>query len=188
MLRPLLLPLLVTDQRRVIAADLTRWREVMSAGTGKVLSAPEFRTLLRYRLSRGNRAGALLGKVLTRLYGHERTLFIWTEDIGPGLFIQHGTATLIAAQRIGANCWISQQVTIGYGYGGGASPVLEDNVYVYAGAKVVGDVTVGARSMVANNAVVVRDVPPGSVAMGIPAHKQPYGTIPESAIVSLTYH
>jgi serine O-acetyltransferase len=42
------------------------------------------------------------------------TLFIYTKDIGPGLYIQHGFATIISAKSIGKDCWINQQVTIGY--------------------------------------------------------------------------
>jgi len=76
--------------------------------------------------------------------------------------------------RIGRNCEIRQGVTLGGNYGrtlpdGRSQPVLEDGVSVGAGAKILGPVTVGARSIVGANAVVVRDVPPDSVAAGVPA-------------------
>jgi maltose O-acetyltransferase len=51
--------------------------------------------------------------------------------------------------------------------------VIEDNVWIGAGAMVLAGVTVGANSIVAAGAVVTRDVPPDSVAMGIPATSRP---------------
>ncbi|MFP4354800.1 MAG: acyltransferase [Phycisphaerae bacterium] len=51
--------------------------------------------------------------------------------------------------------------------------VIEDNVWIGAGAMVLAGVTVGANSIVAAGAVVTRDVPPDSVAMGIPATCKP---------------
>lgn len=42
------------------------------------------------------------------------TLYINTPEIDPRLFIQHGFATNISALKIGSDCWINQQVTIGY--------------------------------------------------------------------------
>jgi serine O-acetyltransferase len=60
-------------------------------------------------------------------------------------------------------------VTIGFDASLG-TPVLEDGVTVNAGAQIIGSVTVGAGSVVGANAVVVRDVPPGSTAVGVPAH------------------
>lgn len=97
------------------------------------------------------------------------TLYIYTKDIGPGLFIQHGFATIISARKIGRNCWINQQVTIGY-LNDTDCPTLCDNVAVHAGAKVIGDVTVGDNSIVGANAVVVKDVPENCTVVGVPAY------------------
>ncbi|HSO26950.1 MAG TPA: serine O-acetyltransferase, partial [Anaerolineales bacterium] len=47
-------------------------------------------------------------------------------------------------------------------------PTLEDNVVVGAGAKVLGAITIGANSRIGANAVVVKDVPPNSVVVGVP--------------------
>lgn len=41
-------------------------------------------------------------------------LYINCTDIGKGLFIEHGFSTIISCRHIGDNCWINQQVTIGY--------------------------------------------------------------------------
>ena len=48
-------------------------------------------------------------------------------------------------------------------------PTLENNVLVGAGAKILGPITLGAASKVGANAVVTKDVPPDSTAVGVPA-------------------
>jgi len=97
------------------------------------------------------------------------TLYIYTEDIGPGLFIQHGFATVITARKIGRNCWINQQVTIGF-TNNTDRPTIGDNVIIYAGAKILGDVKVGDNSIVGANAVVLKDVPENCTVVGVPAY------------------
>ena len=92
-------------------------------------------------------------------------MHICTRDIGPGLFIQHGFATIITAQKIGADCWINQQVTIGHK--GLLAPVIGDRVRISAGAKVLGGVVVGNDVTVGANAVVVKDVPDGCTVVGV---------------------
>lgn len=170
---PLLLPLLFTDQREVIAADARRWSEVMgSVAFLALLRLPEFRSLYLFRLRCGKSAGYLLARVLTGIYRPEATLHFNVDAVGPGLFIQHGFATIIAAERIGANCWINQQVTIGF-KDKVNRPVLEDDVVVHAGAKIIGGVTVGEGCTVGANAVVIRDVPPRHTAVGVPARYIP---------------
>ena len=97
------------------------------------------------------------------------TLYIYTKDIAPGLFIQHGFATIISARKIGRNCWINQQVTIGF-LNDTDTPTLGNNVFIYAGAKVLGNVRVGDNSIVGANAVVVKDVPENCTVVGVPAY------------------
>ncbi len=70
---------------------------------------------------------------------------------------------------VGKNCNIAQNVTIGGRAGLPEVPVLGDNVFVGAGAKILGPVKVGDNARIGANAVVIRDVPPNSVAVGIPA-------------------
>ncbi len=92
--------------------------------------------------------------------------------IGKGLFIDHGMGVVIGeTAEIGDNCTIYQGVTLG-GTGkdvGKRHPTLGDNVMVGAGAKVLGPVKVGSGSKIAANAVVLREVPENSTAVGIPA-------------------
>ena len=97
------------------------------------------------------------------------SLYILTNDIGPGLFIQYGFATVIAAKSIGRNCWINQQVTVGYTTSTD-TPVIGDHVTINAGAKIIGNLKMGDHSIAGANAVVVKDVPNNCTVVGVPAY------------------
>ena len=73
-----------------------------------------YRTIFFYRLNSGNFSGRFLGRVLSGFYRPLSSLKIFTRDIGPGLFIEHGECTIISAKCIGADAWINQGVTIGW--------------------------------------------------------------------------
>jgi serine O-acetyltransferase len=92
--------------------------------------------------------------------------------IGKKLFIDHGSGVVIGeTAEIGDNCTIYQGVTLG-GTGkdvGKRHPTLGNNVMVGSGAKVLGPFKVGDNSKIASNAVVLKEVPPNSTAVGIPA-------------------
>ncbi len=94
--------------------------------------------------------------------------------IGPGLVLPHTQGTVIGAGYIGSNVIIYQQVTLGakladFGYDIAKRPHVEDGVIITAGAKVLGPVRLGAGCIVGANAVVLSDVPPKAVAVGVPA-------------------
>jgi serine O-acetyltransferase len=92
--------------------------------------------------------------------------------IGSGLFIDHGCGVVIGeTTEIGDNCTIYQGATLG-GTGkdtGKRHPTLGSNVMVGAGAKVLGPFFVGDNSKIAANSVVLKEVPPNSTAVGVPA-------------------
>lgn len=75
----------------------------------------------------------------------------------------HGLYGIIISHNavIGSNCTIFHQVTIGEGKGG--APVIGDNVFIGAGAKIIGNVKIGSNSKIGVNAVVVHDVPENSI-------------------------
>lgn len=129
-----------------------------------VLRKKEFRNIVIMRLKTRNRVGAALFSVLFKPMD---TLYINTCDIGGGLYIQHGFSTIISAKKIGKNCFINQQVTIGFE--GEGAPIIEDNVRICAGAKVIGGINIGKNSTIGANAVVVKDVLPDVTMGGVPA-------------------
>jgi serine O-acetyltransferase len=97
------------------------------------------------------------------------SLYLSTRQIGSGLYIQHGDSSIIAAKKIGGNCWINQGVTIGY-TSKGESPEIGNQVTINAGAKVLGPIKVGNNVVIGANAVVVKNVPDNCTVVGVPAY------------------
>lgn len=95
-------------------------------------------------------------------------------SIGEEFFIDHGTGVVIGETCvIGKRCRIYQGVTLGALSfpkdaegnpikGLARHPILEDNVTVYAGATILGRVTIGEGSMIGGNVWITKDIPPGS--------------------------
>ena len=91
--------------------------------------------------------------------------------LGRGLFIDHGMGVVIGeTSEVGENVTLLQGVTLG-----GTSlkrekrhPTLGNNVVVGAGAKIIGGFTIGANSRIGAGSVVVREVPPNAVVVGVP--------------------
>ncbi len=91
--------------------------------------------------------------------------------IGPGLFIDHGLGVVIGeTAEIGNDVTIYQGVTLG-----GTSlekvkrhPTIGDKVVIGSGAKILGPFIVGAGSRIGSGSVVVKEVPPNSVVVGVP--------------------
>lgn len=89
--------------------------------------------------------------------------------IGGGLLIPHPNGIVIHPDaRLGPNCLLFQQVTIGNGSRPGV-PVLGGHVDVGAGAKLLGGIRIGDHATIGANAVVVDDVPHGATVVGVPA-------------------
>ena len=163
-------------KRGVTHYDVARWLKILShteiiRGRKNVYSGfvllmtfhPEFRNLFYKRI------GIYYSTLINWLCPKMNTLFINAKNIGPGLFIQHGFATIISAESIGRDASICQQVTIGY-TNATDMPTLGDNVIIYAAAIVIGKVKIGNNSKVGANAVVVKDVPDNCTVVGVPAY------------------
>jgi serine O-acetyltransferase len=115
-------------------------------------------------------------KLLARMVSHKARFLTGIEihpgaTIGPGFFIDHGMGVVIGeTAEIGKNVTIYHGVTLG-----GTSwrkekrhPTIGDNVVIGAGAKILGPFTVGANSKIGAGSVVVNEVPPDSVVVGVP--------------------
>jgi serine O-acetyltransferase len=92
-------------------------------------------------------------------------------EIGEGLFIDHGMGVVIGETTVvGNNVTLYQGVTLG-GTGkekGKRHPNIGDNVVIGTGAKILGNITIGANSYIGANAVVLKDVPPNATVVGVP--------------------
>jgi serine O-acetyltransferase len=88
--------------------------------------------------------------------------------LGGGLLLPHPNGIVIhPAVEVGPNCLLFQQVTLGATDRG--VPKIGGHVDIGAGAKVLGPVTVGHHARIGANSVVIRDVPDGATAVGVPA-------------------
>ena len=92
--------------------------------------------------------------------------------IGKGLFIDHGMGVVIGeTAEIGDNVTIYHGVTLG-GTGkdkGKRHPTVGNNVIIGCGAKILGPISIGDEAKIGANSVVLKDVPKGKTAVGIPA-------------------
>ncbi len=108
-----------------------------------------------------------LGQFLTSVDIHPAA------TIGRRVFIDHATGVVIGeTTEIGNDVLIYQQVTLG-GVSlskGKRHPTIEDGVTIGAGAKVLGNITIGKEAKIGANSVVIKDVPSECTAVGVPAH------------------
>lgn len=87
-----------------------------------------------------------------------------SDNTGQGFVLVHGVGTRInAGSHIGDNCTVLHNVTIGGGHGG--APTLGNNVYVGAGALIIGGVKIGDNVKIGAGAIVVSDVPSNSTVV-----------------------
>jgi serine O-acetyltransferase len=106
-------------------------------------------------------------------------------SIGSGFFIDHGTGVVIGETAIiGDNVRIYQAVTLGARHfptddegnlikGDARHPVVEDDVVIYAGATILGRITIGRGSTIGGNVWVTKDVPPNSLVTQATARNKP---------------
>lgn len=125
-----------------------------------LLSKKEYRSVFYYRLP------FILRHILNFILKREDSCYIHSSNIGGGLFIQHGFSTIIVAKKIGINLYIHQNVTIGWGKDG--KPTIGNNVSIFPGAVIAGDIHIGNNVRIAANTVVRHNVPDNCLVYGNP--------------------
>jgi serine O-acetyltransferase len=96
-----------------------------------------------------------------------------TTEIGADLHIIHTENISIHPEAvIGSRCSIMHGVTIGTNMFDGC-PKIGNDVFIGCGASILGNIKIGSGARIAANSLVVTDVPPGAVAMGVPAKIYP---------------
>lgn len=122
-------------------------------------------TFYRWRLPV---VGRMLDGIIRVLFG---AVVPGKAQIARSAFFEHSGLGVVLNERsvIGENCRIGVHVVLGGKAPIIGAPALEDNVIVHAGAKLIGPITVGRGTVIAANAVVIGDLPPGVMAAGVPA-------------------
>lgn len=159
-----------SKNKKEIDMDIKAWNKVkglqekLSVCLAEyLLTYKEFRNLFLYRVGMQNNI------ILKLLFPPLNSLYLACPKIGGGLFIQHGFSTILAAKEVGNNCWINQQVTVGYK--ADKAPIIGDNVKIYCGAIVIGDVNIGDNVIIGAGAVVTKSVDVGKTMIGNPAYE-----------------
>lgn len=146
-----------------------------AASLAEVLLYPGLHAIVAHRLAHGLHRNGV--PFVPRLISQLTRFFTGIEihpgaQIGCGFFIDHGMGVVIGETTIiGNDVTLYQGVTLG-GTGkqsGKRHPTIEEGAVIGVGASVLGDITVGAGARVGGGAVVVKDVPPHTTAVGIPA-------------------
>jgi serine O-acetyltransferase len=92
-------------------------------------------------------------------------------SIDPTVHFSHNALAVVVTRgaQIGPRCMIGMHVLLGSRWPIAGGPILEEDVVVHAGAKIIGPVRIGRGSVIGANAVVLSDIPPFSLAVGVPA-------------------
>lgn len=151
-------------------------RDPAARNTWEVITCyPGFHAMLFHRMA--HRLWNVGLKWLARLVSHLSRWLTGIEihpgaTIGRRFFIDHGMGIVIGeTAEIGDDCTLYHGVTLGgtSWNKGKRHPTLGKGVVVGAGAKILGPIMVGDGARIGSNAVVVKEVPPGATAIGIPA-------------------
>lgn len=166
---------------RRIGADLehyaARERRALSVGfvLRMVLVTQGFQFVLARRISELLEQVPVVGRPLRRVwwwwtcrrFGAELAIGC---VIDGGLYVPHPYGIVLGVCRVGGNVTLLQNVTVGSKSGDGPrGATIGTGVYLGAGAAIIGAVTIGDGAAIGANAVVLRDVPPHAVAVGVPA-------------------
>lgn len=150
----------MSSQRALLEYERDKWLErchFNKRGLPGLLlllnTKPEYRSLFYLRT----------GQDWLRMFAKGQTnleFYMPSENIGAGLVIWHGFSTVINAKKIGRDCQIWQNVTLGKKNAGEKDdrPILGNNVAVSAGGVIVGDIAVADCVTIGAGAVVVKDV------------------------------
>ncbi|HET7539021.1 MAG TPA: serine acetyltransferase [Polyangiaceae bacterium] len=156
-----------------------------------LLLEPGFQLTLCVRLTELVARVPGFGRILRRLVWYPTTMLFGCDfgvgvRIGGGLYVPHPFGIVVNADcRLGRNVTLLQGVTLGIvDPAHPACPILEDGARVNAGAKLLGGITIGRAAVIGANAVVLRDVPEGRVAVGVPARILPERSAAEVARIA----
>ena len=153
---------------------IVRARDVSIKSNWEVFLYPSFQALISYRIAHNlyMKGHFILARYISQKSAKKTGIEIHPgAKIGKGLFIDHGKGVVIGETAVlGDNITLYQGVTLG-GNGkelGKRHPTVKNNVFISAGAKILGSFTVGENSKIGAGSVVLKEVPPNSTVVGIP--------------------
>lgn len=159
-------------QRWVVPQQIADPSQVTFSTTLKLLwRHMPLRAMLWYRIGswcKSKGIPLIPGFVQRTIYRYFGLEIVVGAKIGGGLYIAHPIGTVVAPEEMGENCSIIANVTIGM-RNEWAFPRIGHNVFIGAGARVLGNIQVGDNAIIGANAVVIKDVPDGATAVGVPA-------------------
>ncbi len=169
---------LCSKNKSLIDSDINAWgkyrdfvdsRNKIKSLIRLIVIQPEFRVQFDLRIGR-------LSKLLIFFNRGGFADLGQCPNIGPGFVLMHGFGSVINGSAIiGENCTILHNVTIGAGRGG--SPKIGNNVYIGAGAIIIGNVHVGNNVKIGAGAIVVKDVPDNCTIVSEKSHVIGYKNI-----------
>jgi serine O-acetyltransferase len=178
--RPLTQP---ASLRAAVRADAARYFAPGSSFASRLrvfIDTPGFQAVLLYRfgnfVTRRVRVRILrLPLALLHYLLQKLCIICWGiyidagADIGPGLYVGHFGGIIVGPVRMGRDCNIAHNVTIGLRVDGPSGvPTFGDNVWIGTGAVIYGPVTVGSGVMIGPNSVVSRSIPDRTMVLGSP--------------------
>lgn len=172
--------------RALVKSDIAAFarRAGRTGGYGYALRylslSPGFLFVLGLRMQRAIVSVPIIGKPLRRLFWFAQSVVFGSEvsvdaSVGEGFYTPHPYGIVVGdGAVIGRDVSILQGVTIGIkSPSDRAIGIIADEVFLGAGAAIIGAVTVGRGAVVGANAVVIRDVPAGATVVGNPARILP---------------
>ena len=160
----------IGEGRRLLFGELYRY------GGKSVVGLPE--AIVKYLFSPTIRAN-IIARMIVNTSGKRSKWLSWKLQRKHGIYfspfltgaqnlrLAHPVGIVLAGVHIGANCTIFQNVTIGQNLG--RYPTIGDNVIIYAGAVIIGNVHVGNNVVIGANSVVTKDIPDNAIVAGAPA-------------------
>lgn len=149
-----------------------------------ILARPGSSAVFFYRVSSALYTKGHVGKVMAMVFSRLNIILNGCEiqpvaSIGPGFRIVHCGGIVIGNATLGKNVTVYQNVTMGRlrhnetSPGKEIQPTLGDDVIVYAGAVILGGISIGSHARIGANAVVTKDVPENYAAISPPARNLP---------------
>lgn len=150
--------------REELDADLSKYREGEASVFTFIKVATRqkwFRNLFYYRM------GDYRSVFIKWMLPPDPTLHIWCKKIGKGAHFEHNYSTYLNAESIGDDFYCLQNVTLGNGKDG--RPSIGNNVKIFTGAIVFGNIKIGNNVTIAAGTVLSQDVPDNCLVNGNPA-------------------